>query len=174
MIVPSGALQKAMRTGKGRGRVGMSTSLGSTVTSAPAARARAIAPSTLLVLDQDRFRKLLDRSPRLQEGVRESAPAWSPDAARLSSSSPSAPRVVPAWRADLPDELLPVLNRMLAKNPVDRYAKPSELIRELVRLGERLGLPTALRLEPIWVQPERRPSRTLPLVWMRLASSCVP
>ena len=75
-----------------------------------------------------------------------------------SSEPPPDPR---AWRADLPDELLPVLNRMLAKNPVDRYAKPSELIRELVRLGERLGLPTALRLEPIWVQPERRPSRTV-------------
>jgi CPA1 family monovalent cation:H+ antiporter len=34
---------------------------------------RAIAPSTLLVLDEVRFRRLLDRSPKLREAVRESA-----------------------------------------------------------------------------------------------------
>ena len=34
---------------------------------------RAIAPSTLLVLDEGRFRRLLDRSPKLREAVRESA-----------------------------------------------------------------------------------------------------
>jgi CPA1 family monovalent cation:H+ antiporter len=34
---------------------------------------RAIAPSTLLVLDEARFRRLLDRSPKLREAVRESA-----------------------------------------------------------------------------------------------------
>lgn len=37
------------------------------------AEVRAIAPSTLLVLDQDRFRRLLERSPTLQEAVRASA-----------------------------------------------------------------------------------------------------
>jgi CPA1 family monovalent cation:H+ antiporter len=34
---------------------------------------RAIAPSTLLVLDEDRFRRLLMRSDRLQQAVRASA-----------------------------------------------------------------------------------------------------
>ena len=37
------------------------------------AEVRAIAPSTLLVLDEARFRQLLERSPALQEAVRESA-----------------------------------------------------------------------------------------------------
>ncbi|MGI3210033.1 cation:proton antiporter [Roseovarius tibetensis] len=37
------------------------------------AEARAIAPSTLLVLDETRFRRLLDRSEALQEAVRASA-----------------------------------------------------------------------------------------------------
>jgi len=37
------------------------------------ADARAISPSTLLILDQDRFRKLLRHSPRLQEAVKEGA-----------------------------------------------------------------------------------------------------
>jgi monovalent cation:H+ antiporter, CPA1 family len=37
------------------------------------AEVRAIAPSTLLVLDQDRFRRLLERSPTLQDAVRASA-----------------------------------------------------------------------------------------------------
>ena len=34
---------------------------------------RAIAPSTLLVLDEARFRRLLGRSPALRAAVRESA-----------------------------------------------------------------------------------------------------
>ncbi|MBK0401319.1 cation:proton antiporter [Limibaculum sp. M0105] len=37
------------------------------------AEARAIAPSTLLVLDETRFRRLLRRSPMVQEAVRETA-----------------------------------------------------------------------------------------------------
>ncbi len=39
----------------------------------PRADARAIAPSTLLVLDENRFRRLLDRSVALQEAVRATA-----------------------------------------------------------------------------------------------------
>jgi CPA1 family monovalent cation:H+ antiporter len=35
--------------------------------------AKAIAPTTLLVLDEQRFRRLLKRSPMLQEAVRTSA-----------------------------------------------------------------------------------------------------
>ena len=34
---------------------------------------RAIAPTTLLVLDEDRFRRLLERSAALREAVRASA-----------------------------------------------------------------------------------------------------
>lgn len=37
------------------------------------AEVRAIAPSTLMVLDADRFQRLLERSPALQEAVREGA-----------------------------------------------------------------------------------------------------
>ena len=44
---------------------------------------RAISPSTLLVLDQDRFMKLLKRSPRLQDAVRESAEKRGIDPAAL-------------------------------------------------------------------------------------------
>jgi len=38
-------------------------------------RARTLVPSTLLVLDEDRFRHLLDRSPRLQQIMRDAAGA---------------------------------------------------------------------------------------------------
>jgi CPA1 family monovalent cation:H+ antiporter len=37
------------------------------------AQVRAIAPSTLLVLDERRFRRLLDRSEKLRNAVRASA-----------------------------------------------------------------------------------------------------
>ncbi len=44
---------------------------------------RAIAPSTLLVLDEARFLKLLRASPRLQKAVRDSAPARGADPDRI-------------------------------------------------------------------------------------------
>jgi CPA1 family monovalent cation:H+ antiporter len=47
------------------------------------AEVRAIAPSTLLVLDEVRFRRLLDRSPALQEAVRASAEKRGIDPAHL-------------------------------------------------------------------------------------------
>lgn len=52
---------------------------------------RPIAPSTLLVLDDTRFRRQLDRSVALQEAVRASAekPGF-----RLSAP-PSSPQVLP-------------------------------------------------------------------------------
>jgi serine/threonine-protein kinase len=56
-------------------------------------------------------------------------------------------------RPDLPPELIPVMNKMLAKRPSDRYARPVDLISDLLILAERLGVSTALRGDGIWVTP---------------------
>lgn len=47
------------------------------------AEVRAIAPTTLLILDEARFMRLLQRSPRLQQGVRDSASARGIDPSQL-------------------------------------------------------------------------------------------
>ena len=69
-----------------------------------------------------------------------------------SSDPPPDPRTL---RPDLPDSLLPVLDKMLAKSPADRYAQPGELMGDLLVLAERLGLPPVIRAEPIWMPAER-------------------
>ncbi len=75
-----------------------------------------------------------------------------------SSQPPPDPR---AWRPDLPDELLPLLDRMLAKDPADRYREPSELIGDLLVLADRLGVRTAVHAKPHWIPPPSGPTRTL-------------
>ena len=75
-----------------------------------------------------------------------------------SSQPPPDPRT---WRPDLPEGLLPLLDRMLAKDPSDRYRKPSELIGDLLLLANRLGVPTAVRTKPHWVPAPSGPTQTL-------------
>ena len=71
-----------------------------------------------------------------------------------SGEAPPDPRLL---RPDLPDELIPVISRMLSKQPADRYQKPSDLIGDLLALSERLGFQTTPHGDPIYIAPE--PSR---------------
>lgn len=54
-----------------------------------------------------------------------------------SDPAPDPRRLAP----DLPDELVAILMRMLAKDPADRYQRPADLIHDLVALSEWLGIP---------------------------------
>src|SRR5690606_6245670 len=67
-----------------------------------------------------------------------------------SSESPPDPRVL---RPDLPAELVPVMQRMLAKKPTDRYQRPVDLIADLLVLADRLGLAASTRAETVWYGP---------------------
>lgn len=59
------------------------------------------------------------------------------------------------FRSDLPAELCRVMNRLLAKNPTDRYQQPGDLIVELVSLGRQLGMiaPTSVNVD--WTLPSQ-------------------
>lgn len=54
-----------------------------------------------------------------------------------SSEPPPDPR---QFRDDVPDELARIVLKLLAKNPSDRYQKPSQLIAELVMLADKLAI----------------------------------
>ena len=69
-----------------------------------------------------------------------------------SAEPPPDPRNL---RPDLPEDLLPVLSKMLAKSPADRYGSPGELMGELWLLAERLGLPTVIHAQPVWIPAGR-------------------
>ena len=75
---------------------------------------------------------------------------------KLLSHSAEPPPDPRSLRPDLPDDILPVLNKMLAKSPADRYGSPGELMGELLLLAERLGLPTTIRAEPVWIPAGRQ------------------
>lgn len=73
-FIASGAVElecagQTWRLGRGE----MFGQMGILARRSPRVAVRAIAPSTLLVLDEDRFRRLLDRSEALREAVRASA-----------------------------------------------------------------------------------------------------
>ena len=74
---------------------------------------------------------------------------------KLLSHSAEPPPDPAEFRPDLPDDLRPILSKMLAKSPADRYASPRALIGDLLMLAERLGLPTVIRTEPIWIPAGR-------------------
>ncbi|MCA9203626.1 MAG: serine/threonine protein kinase, partial [Planctomycetales bacterium] len=68
-----------------------------------------------------------------------------------SSEEPPDPRRL---RGDLPDELVRIVMKLLAKQPEKRYQRPSELIGELILLADDLGLPHSDRSGPVWVTTE--------------------
>lgn len=77
-----------------------------------------------------------------------------------SSEPPPDPR---QYRDDLPSELMPVLHKMLAKKPSERYQRPVDLISDLLLLAERLGIAAAARSDGIWTTP--RVTRWQRLQW---------
>lgn len=65
-----------------------------------------------------------------------------------SSDPPSDPRL---YRPDIPDDICRVLMKMLAKNPGQRFQSPDELIGDLLRVADRLGLDRTRTSGAVWV-----------------------
>lgn len=63
---------------------------------------------------------------------------------------PPDPRLL---RPDLPEDLIKIMDRMLAKQPEQRYAIPEELIGELTALAARYGLEGASSSRLVWPSP---------------------
>jgi serine/threonine-protein kinase len=80
-----------------------------------------------------------------------------------STEDPTDPR---AFRPDLDDQIVKTLERLLAKQPAQRYQRPSELIGHLLLVAERLNLPAIARNGEVWVAPRNsvsaRIERSLP------------
>ncbi|HEY2826202.1 MAG TPA: serine/threonine-protein kinase, partial [Pirellulales bacterium] len=78
---------------------------------------------------------------------------------------PADPRT---FRPELPEDLLQIMQRMLAKSPGKRYQSPAELVAELAAFAQRHGLPVTPTTSVVWVPPEQTPlnfwERHLP--WM--------
>lgn len=80
-----------------------------------------------------------------------------------SSDRPGDPRLV---RPDLDEQLVEILDKLLAKQPRDRYQQPNELIGELLLVADRLQLPGLHLSGAVWVGPRQsrwtRIERALP------------
>ncbi|MEE2990764.1 MAG: serine/threonine-protein kinase [Planctomycetota bacterium] len=66
-----------------------------------------------------------------------------------SSDTPPDPRL---YRDDIDDSIARILNRLLEKQPNNRYQSPAELIGDLLVAAKRLGLPTAHH-GTVWAAP---------------------
>ncbi|HEV3416033.1 MAG TPA: protein kinase, partial [Pirellulales bacterium] len=66
---------------------------------------------------------------------------------------PADPRMV---RPDMPDDLLKILRRMLVKAPGERYQRPEALMRDLLALAAKHGLPATSVSSPLST-PESEP-----------------
>jgi eukaryotic-like serine/threonine-protein kinase len=67
-----------------------------------------------------------------------------------STEEPTDPR---AFRPDLDDRIIKTLERLLAKQPAQRYQRPSDLIGHLLLVAERLDLPSVARHGAFSVAP---------------------
>jgi serine/threonine-protein kinase len=63
------------------------------------------------------------------------------------------------FRPELPDDLLRILDRMLAKAPEKRFASPAELVAELAAFAQRHGFPATVTSSVVWLSPEETPPR---------------
>jgi len=74
-----------------------------------------------------------------------------------SSEHPVDPRLL---RPDLDDQVVEILDRLLAKQPKDRYQQPNELIGELLLVADRLQLPGLDASGAVWLRSRRSVWRT--------------
>ncbi len=71
------------------------------------------------------------------------------------AEEPTDPR---GLRTDLPEDVLRVLRRMLAKAPNQRYQQPAALMRDLIAVANKSGLPMPATISSLWpASNERRP-----------------
>jgi serine/threonine protein kinase len=64
------------------------------------------------------------------------------------------------FRPELPDDLLRIMNRMLAKSPDKRFATPAELVAELAAFSQRHGFPVTPTVSVVWAPPQQTPLET--------------
>src|SRR5262249_16130282 len=58
------------------------------------------------------------------------------------------------FRPDAPDDLLRIMERMLAKSPDKRYQTPAALVAELSAFAQRHGFPTTVASTFVWALAE--------------------
>jgi len=89
-----------------------------------------------------------------------------------SSTPPPDPR---RFRPKLPEELIFVVNKLLAKSPDDRYQHPSELINELLLTCEQLGIAGVSRGSSVWVSERQNqaPSWRRHVTWLIAAAAAL-
>ena len=81
-----------------------------------------------------------------------------------SGEDPTDPR---NFRPNLDEQVVQVLNKLLAKQPGQRYQQPNELIGELLLIVERLNLTGVARSGKVWLSPQpwfARVERSLPWI----------
>ena len=66
---------------------------------------------------------------------------------------PPDPRI---WRPELPESVIHILRKMLAKDPADRYQDAESLVADLLALAELVGSPTGVRTRTVWITPRPR------------------
>ena len=87
------------------------------------------------------------------------------------------PPDVRQFREDLPEEANRIMQKMMAKDPRNRYLDPGELIADLTNLAEQLGLQSASPSGKLWL-PKSTPKvsffhRHLPLLASIAALVCI-
>ena len=65
-----------------------------------------------------------------------------------SSEPPADPRLL---RPDLDEQVAGIVDKLLAKQPRDRYQQPNELIGELLLVADRLHLPGSMLTGAVWL-----------------------
>ncbi len=71
---------------------------------------------------------------------------------KLLQHQADQPPDVREFRSDIPDELVRIMRKMLAKDPRSRYQSPQPLVDELLQLAQRLGLQPIGPNKRVWVR----------------------
>ena len=72
---------------------------------------------------------------------------------KLMMHGNTAPTDIRQFRSDVPDELATILNRLMAKNPNQRYQQPIDLINDLYLLAEFEDLPRSKQSGTVALTP---------------------
>ncbi len=83
---------------------------------------------------------------------------------KLLSHSADPPLDPRTFRPELDEQVVQVVERLLAKQPGRRFQRPSELIGQLLLVAERLNMQTIARNGAVWIAP--RETRFARLSWV--------